>query len=195
MRRLRGVLGTCGFARNVVPLLRVQFPEDWVVFIEDAPQVSLLNGHTVMAFEQFARIADASLVIAEPEPDKRRAHAERCRAAGLGAFIVQPVRMVALDDIQAGEGTIFSAFSTIGSNVRIGAHFHCGAYSLVEHDCVIGDFVTFAPSVCCNGAVVIGDGAMIGARAVIAGGVTIGAGAVIGMGAIVTQDVPPGGRV
>jgi acetyltransferase-like isoleucine patch superfamily enzyme len=65
-------------------------------------------------------------------------------------------------------------------------------YSYVEHDCVIGDFVTFAPAVCCNGAVEIGDGAYIGANAVIRQGLSIGKNAVIGMGAVVTKDVPAG---
>lgn len=38
-----------------------------------------------------------------------------------------------------------------------GRHFHANLYSYVEHDCVIGDFVTFAPGVKCNGNVVVED--------------------------------------
>ncbi len=62
----------------------------------------------------------------------------------------------------------------------------------VEHDCVIGEFVTFAPGAKVNGNVTIGDHAYIGSNAVIRQGLTIGAGATIGMGAVVTKDVPPG---
>lgn len=62
---------------------------------------------------------------------------------------------------------------------------------------MIGDCVTFAPRVSCNGNVVIGDGAYIGTGAVIKQGtpdrpLRIGAGAVVGMGAVVTRDVAPG---
>jgi acetyltransferase-like isoleucine patch superfamily enzyme len=86
---------------------------------------------------------------------------------------------------------------TLTSNIRIGRHFHANLYSCVEHDCVIGDFVTFAPGVRCNGNVHIGDHAYIGAGAIIRQGVAgapveIGAGAVIGMGAVVTRSVAPG---
>ena len=67
---------------------------------------------------------------------------------------------------------------------------------LCAHDCIIGDYVTFAPGVRCNGNVVIGDHAYVGAGAIIKQGsqgkhMLIGEGAVVGMGAIVTKDVPP----
>jgi acetyltransferase-like isoleucine patch superfamily enzyme len=81
-------------------------------------------------------------------------------------------------------------------NARIGRFFHGHLYSYVEHDCVIGDFVTFAPRVSCNGNVHIGDHAYIGTGAVIRQGnpdkpLIIGEGAVVGMGAVVTKDVEP----
>ena len=62
---------------------------------------------------------------------------------------------------------------------------------------MIGDFVTFAPGVKCNGNVHIHDHAYIGSGAVIRQGIpgrplVVGRGAVVGMGAVVTKDVPPG---
>jgi sugar O-acyltransferase (sialic acid O-acetyltransferase NeuD family) len=104
---------------------------------------------------------------------------------------------VKLDDVQVGEGAVLCPFVTLTSNVRIGKHFHANLYSYVEHDCVIGDFVTFAPGVKCNGTVHIEDHAYIGAGAVIKQGLpnaplVIGRGAVVGMGAVVTKSVPPG---
>ena len=60
---------------------------------------------------------------------------------------------------------------------------------------MIGDFVTFAPGVKCNGYVVIEDHVYIGAGAVIKQGqsgapLVICRGAVVGMGAVVTKSVP-----
>jgi acetyltransferase-like isoleucine patch superfamily enzyme len=52
--------------------------------------------------------------------------------------------------------------------------------------------VTFAPKICCNGNVTIGDGAYVGTCAMLKQGVTIGRGATIGMGAVVLDDVPDG---
>jgi acetyltransferase-like isoleucine patch superfamily enzyme len=65
---------------------------------------------------------------------------------------------------------------------------------------VIGDFVTFAPGVKCNGNVMVEDHAYIGAGAVIKQGqpgvpLVIGRGAVVGMGAVVTKNVPAGATV
>ena len=70
-----------------------------------------------------------------------------------------------------GDGAALSPFVTLTSNIRIGRHFHANLYSYVEHDCVIGDFVTFAPAVKCNGNVVIEDHAYIGAGAVATAGI------------------------
>jgi acetyltransferase-like isoleucine patch superfamily enzyme len=95
---------------------------------------------------------------------------------------------------------VLSPFVTLTSNIRIGRHFHANLYSYVEHDCVIGDFVTFAPGVQCNGNIVIEDHAYIGAGAVIKQGkpgqpLIIGRGAVVGMGAVVTKSVAAGATV
>ena len=65
---------------------------------------------------------------------------------------------------------------------------------------MIGDFVTFAPGVKCNGNIHIQDHVYIGAGAVIKQGkpdqpLVIGAGAIVGMGAVVTKSVPPGATV
>lgn len=83
------------------------------------------------------------------------------------------------------------------SNIKIGRYFHTNIYSYVEHDCQIGDYVTFAPSVKCNGNVVIENNAYIGTGAIIRQGkpgkpLVIGKHAIVGMGAVVTKDVPAG---
>ena len=102
-----------------------------------------------------------------------------------------------MDEAEIGEGAALSPFVTITSNIKIGKCFHANLYSYVEHDCVIGDYLTFAPGVKCNGNVHIEDHAYIGTGAVIKQGtpdkpLIIGKGAVVGMGAVVTKSVPAG---
>ena len=65
---------------------------------------------------------------------------------------------------------------------------------------MVGDFVTFAPGVHCNGNVVVEDHAYIGTGAILKQGqpgqpLVIGRGAVVGMGAVVTKSVAPGATV
>lgn len=93
------------------------------------------------------------------------------------------------------ESSILCPFVTLTSNVKIGKNFQANIYSYIAHDCVIGNNVTFAPSVKCNGNVIIEDDVYIGTGAIIHQGKTnkplkIGKGAVIAAGAVVTKSVP-----
>ncbi len=138
-----------------------------------------------------------NIAIAISDSRIRSTLAERCQKDGISSFSIIAPNVVLMDDVEVGEGAILSPFVTITSNIRIGRYFHANLYSYVEHDCNIGDFVTFAPGVQCNGNVTIEDHAYLGAGCIIRQGtpdapLVIGRGAVVGMGAIVTKSVPPG---
>lgn len=191
---LYGVYGAGGCGRGILPIVRDQLEVgDQLVFVDDKGG-SAINGQPVLSFSEFVA-SDASqkrICIAVANGSIRSKLAQQCVTSGLEFFSVHHANRIKMDDVEIGEGALFSPFTTVTSNVRIGRHFHCNLYSYVEHDCVIGDFVTFAPAVRCNGNVTIGDGAYIGTGAIIRQGLTIGAGATIGMGAVVTKDVPAG---
>lgn len=191
---LYGVYGAGGCGRGILPIVRETLKTGGrLVFVDDSGGAAV-NGHDVLSLAAFAADVAAAkhICIAVANAGIRAKLVEQCAAVGLSFFSARHATMVQMDDVTIGEGALFSPFTTVTSNVRIGRHFHCNLYSYVEHDCVIGDFVTFAPAVRCNGNVTIGDGAYIGAGAVIRQGLTIGAGATVGMGAVVTKDVPPG---
>lgn len=201
---LFGVYGASGFGREVMPLARAALQEQGLrlsrlVFIDDSPQEGLLNGHPVWSLSTFLAepASRYQVVIAIANSQIREKLAHQLSEARVLPWTLQASSVVAMDDVVLGQGAILSPFVTLTSNIRIGRHFHANLYSYVAHDCVIGDFVTFAPGVKCNGNVVIEDHAYIGAGAVIKQGrpgapLVIGRGAVVGMGAVVTRDVPPG---
>jgi len=178
-----------------MPLARDQFPGERLVFVEDAPKSAVCNGQPVMAFDDFAQEPGARIALAIGNPAARCLIARRCVEAGLEFTSVLAADLIVMDDVEWGVGCLFSPLAVLTSNIRIGDHFHCNLYSYVEHDCRIGDFVTFGPGVRCNGAVTIGEGAYIGSGAMIRQGITIGAGATVGMGAVVVKDVPAGAVV
>lgn len=204
---LYAVYGASGYGREVMPLAREQLrhigiPIDQLVFVDDALESDVVNGQRVMRYADFlsADAAERHVVLAIANDDIREKLSAQCMADGVRPWTVSARNVVLMDGVQLGEGAILSPFVTLTSNIRIGCHFHANIYSYVAHDCVIGDFVTFAPGVKCNGNVVIEDHAYIGTGAVIKQGrpgqpLLIGRGAVVGMGAVVTKDVPAGATV
>lgn len=201
---LHGVYGASGCGRGVMPLVR-QRPDmrnASCVFIDDSLSVEQVNGHAAMTWDDYRRAdqPEKRVVVAIANSRIRQQLANRCLDAGIGFFSVQAENVVIMDDVVVGDGAILSPFVTLTSNIRIGRHFHANLYSYVEHDCVIGNFVTFAPGVKCNGNVHIEDHAYIGTGAIIKQGrpgkpLVIGRGAVVGMGAVVTKDVAAGATV
>ena len=190
-----------------MPLARQQLQRSerplWeLVFVDDEPPAPVLNGHRVLTYAEWmvepAESRHISLAIANSAV--REKLAARCLADEVQFFDVKAANVVVLDNVQMGSGVVLCPFVTLTSNIRIGRHFQANLYSYVEHDCVIGDFVTFAPGVHCNGNVVIEDHAYIGSGAVIKQGkpgqpLVVGKGAIVGMGAVVTRNVLAGTTV
>lgn len=204
---LYAVFGASGCGRGVMPLAREQLrlagiALERLVFVDDKPEAVVVNGHRVLTYREFLGI-DASeryVALAIANSTVRELLATRCADDGVRPWSVSAANVVTMDEAQVGEGAILCPFVTLTSNIRIGCHFHANLYSYVEHDCVIGDFVTFAPGVKCNGNIVVEDHAYIGTGAIIRQGkpgrpLIIGRSAVVGMGAVVTKDVAPGTTV
>jgi sugar O-acyltransferase (sialic acid O-acetyltransferase NeuD family) len=201
------VCGDGGYGREVMPLARQQLiamgvPLDRLVFIGMQDAEKTLNGHRVMTHESFLKIPAQTrhMTIALASSMVRERLHNQCIRDGIAPWDIQANNVVRMDDITIGAGSILSPFVTITSNVKIGVQFHANIYSYVAHDCVLGDYVTFAPSVQCNGHVEIEDHVYIGTNATLRQGsdgkpLRIGKGAVIGMGAVVTKDVPAGATV
>ena len=201
------IYGASGCGRGVMPLARQQLQQSegplWeLVFVDDEPPAPVLNGHRVLTYAEWmvepAASRHISLAIANSAV--REKLAARCLADGVHFFDVKAANVVVLDNVQTGSGVVLCPFVTLTSNIRIGQQFHANIYCYVAHDCLIGDFVTFAPSVHCNGNVVIEDYAYIGSGAVIKQGkpgqpLVIGKGAIVGMGAVVTRNVLAGTTV
>jgi sugar O-acyltransferase (sialic acid O-acetyltransferase NeuD family) len=168
-----------------------------IVFVVVAPHFARVNGHRVLSTEEFLALdVSRAFNIAVADHAARRSIATQFMAAGVEPFEVRALTALKIGPSSIGRGAILCPYTVVTADATIGAFFHANLYSYVAHDCVIGDFVTFAPNVHCNGRVVIEDDVYVGAGAIIRQGsddrpVTIGKGAVIGMGAVVTKSVAP----
>lgn len=180
-----------------MPFLRTQHPDSEIVFIDDGQIATHVNGHNVVGWIDFAghHSKDKAVSIAIAASQTRETLAKKCKAAGIPLIEARAASVVQMDDVIIQDGACLSPFVTLTSNIRIGRCFHANLYSYIEHDCVIGDFVTLGPGAKVNGNVTIGDHAYIGSGAVIRQGLKIGAYATVGMGAVVTRDVDNGTTV
>ena len=198
------IYGASGCGRSLMPVARQQLQRLGVsaeiYFIDDSLQEQqIVNGHTALNYQSFKNLTAAQkfILIAIANSQIREKLANQLIMDGLQLWTVQADNVVMMDNIEMAEGAALSPFVSITSNIKIGKCFHANLYSYVEHDCVIGDYVTFAPGVKCNGNIHIEDHAYIGTGAVIKQGtpdkpLVIGKGAVVGMGAVVTKSVPAG---
>lgn len=195
-----------GFAREILPSLRSQAEGDKtdIVLVDDDPgkKGAIVHGCKVIDFAELCTDAhrDRQVSVAVADPAVRQNLVGQCEAEGFSFFSISDPSHVRLDNVAVGEGAISCAHTVYTGDAEIGRHFHANIYSYVAHDCRIGDFVTFAPRVSCNGRVHIGDGAFVGTGAVIRQGTAeeplrIGRGAVVGMGSVVLHNVPDGAIV
>lgn len=201
---LYGIYGASGFGREVMPLARANLASrksigEKLLFVDDDPAYSSVSGCDVVSFSEFLRrdaaLRKISLAIANSTVREKLAFELDKHSIEAWGLIAENV--VIMDDVIMQVGIILSPFVTITSNISIGKYFQANLYSYVGHDCIIGDFVTFAPGVKCNGNVLIEDHAYIGTGAIIKQGrpgrpLIIGKSAIVGAGAVVTKNVPPG---
>lgn len=199
MQQLIGIYGASGFGRELLPLMREQYPKARLCFVDDGSKDEELNGYTIYNYEEYLEQAhqDKAVVLAIADSKIRKILVDKCSKDKIAILSVKSSNTIMLDAVEIGEGSVLCHFTQLTSNIKVGKQFHANIYSYIAHDCVIGDYVTFAPRVSCNGNIHIHDHAYIGTGAVIKQGtpdkpLIIGKGAVIGMGAVVTKDVPAG---
>ncbi|WGM32802.1 acetyltransferase [Brevundimonas sp. NIBR11] len=200
-----GIIGTGGFAREVLPVARafvrhhpqLKIEPGRIVFV-DRDGGDPVSGVPILSEAEFVALeGDRYFTIAIGDGVVRQTIADRLEEAGCKPLSICAENVILPDDLDCGPGAVFQPFSMVTADARIGRQFQCNIYAYVAHDCVIGDHVTLAPRASLNGNVVVEDHVYVGTGAVIRQGtpgkpLVLGRGCVIGMGAVVTKDVAPG---
>lgn len=207
---LYAVIGAGGHGREMMALASKQFAPDQnaelVFVVEDQylGEARSVNGHRLMGMTEFLNAEENKMRqqfynVAIGSGVAREKLSSKLDRKYIKPFAIKAPSFEEGENNLIGDGASFSNFTVVSSNVKIGRHFQCNSFCNISHDCVIGDFVTFAPGVRCNGHVIIEDHVTVGAGAIIRDGtkapIVIGKGAVIGMGAVVTKSVPVGATV
>ena len=84
---------------------------------------------------------------------------------------------------------MFAPRVVINPLVKIGNGVICNTACVIEHECIINDYVHIAPGAILCGNVTVGEGSFIGAGAVVKQGVTIGKNVIVGAGTVVIKDI------
>lgn len=200
------IYGVGGFGRELIRPLQAfvdreasaGHSERQIVFVDDAHPDGEVCGYPIVRLDRLS--SDDAYVIAVGNGEIRQQIEKKCNQAGLKPLNLYAPSFDCGTDVTIGDGAVFCHNTTVTASAKIGRQFQANIYSYVAHDCVIGDYVTFAPRVSCNGNVHIEDFAYIGTGVVMKQGtpdkpLRIGRGATIGMGAVVTKDVAPGATV
>lgn len=200
-----GLFGSGGSAREVMAAVKQHLERERsgspggadyeVYFIDVSPDQQVVNGVPCISEDAFFALEGRkhfNVAITDSRLREEIALKAEAKAAAM-SIVANSAEVMDGNDIHPS--AVICSNAIVTSNSKIGRYFHCNYFSYVAHDCMVGDFVTFAPRVCCNGNTVIGDHAYIGTGAVIRQGrpdkpIVIGERAVVGMGAVVTRDVP-----
>jgi sugar O-acyltransferase (sialic acid O-acetyltransferase NeuD family) len=203
-----GIYGVGGFAKEILPLLREEIytrhaNHNDVYFIVDSKYVddnkTELNGCKIISYIDFLGLEakDKYISIGIGNSQARKFLTDKSIEDGLRVVSIKSNNTVIYDNVTIGEGSVLCSFVTLTSDIKIGKGFQANLYSYVAHDCVIGDYVTFSPSVRCNGNVEIGDETYIGTGVIINPGkpdgskpIKIGRNVTIGEGVIVSKNIP-----
>ena len=197
-----GLVGIGGFGRGVMSILKKNFKSnnisDECIFVDVKLPTNPIEGETVLLETEFLsnESQEKFFNVAIADNKIRKKIVEKFLINGCKPKSIISETTIIQDRVKIGDGAILCNFTHLTSDTKIGNFFNCNYYSYVAHDCIIGDYVTFAPKVCCNGHVHIKNYAYIGSGAIIKQGtpekpLVIGEGAVVGMGAVVTKDVAP----
>lgn len=199
IREIYGVYGAGGCGRGLIPFVHENFSSKFtkIVFIDDTLKSKKIDGYQVLSYSTFKKlkIKKKFILIGISNTKIRKKISQRLIKDKVKSFSLFSNKSIIFKKKNIGIGSSISPFVTITSNVKIGKFFHINLYSYVEHDCRIGNFVTFAPGVKCNGNIIIEDNVYIGSGAVIKNGlpnkkIIIGKNTVIGAGSVITKNVP-----
>jgi sugar O-acyltransferase (sialic acid O-acetyltransferase NeuD family) len=201
------ICGDGGHGREMMPFAATQLhaigvPFNRLFFIGLQALGETLNGFQVLSHDAFMALSAPSRYMAIALGDSRLREKLATHWMGRGVIpwsVCAPSAYVATS-AQVGAGCMISPLSIINANARIGMQVQINSGCNIAHDCWIGDYVTFAPGILCNGNVRIESHAYIGSGAILRNGtaskpLVIGHGATVGMGAVVTKDVPAGATV
>lgn len=138
----------------------------------------------------------SEIICALPDSDDREILYKSAVRHGFAVPSIIHPSSVVLPGARIGEGSIIEPLAYIGLDVEVGACSHLHAGAQVDHNSVLGDYVTVNPGAIIAGNVRVGEKSIINMGAMISNGVFLGERTVVGASAFVSSSFPePGNRL
>jgi sugar O-acyltransferase (sialic acid O-acetyltransferase NeuD family) len=193
------IYGAGGHCKLTIDLLQ-KLGYHVVGILDDDPKLhnSLCFGHRIIGGFDLLKnddYRDCKIVIGVAKPDIRRKIFEKISSVGYEFITVIHHSAYIGEYVDLGPAVMIMGHAVVNTGAKLGKGVVINTGAIVEHDCIVHDFVHIAPGAHLAGAVEVGSGTFIGIGATIIEFIKIGENAVIGAGAVVIDDVPAGSIV
>lgn len=145
--------------------------------------------------ENLQKMADLGFFISIGDNSLRFKVAENLGKKNLQALnLIHPTAVVSIN-LDEAQGVMIAPNVVINPLAKIGNGVICNSASVIEHECVLGNFSHVAPGAVLCGNVQVGRHSFIGAGSVVRQGIKIGSNVIIGAGSVVVKDLPDFAKV
>ncbi len=190
------IIGSSGFAKEVAFLIQEINRErlEWQLlgYIDNEPK-NLKGPYQVFNDDAWLATTDIHLHvvfgIGDPSLINKLYNKFKTNKNLIFPNLIHPNVIADWDNIQIGEGNIFTAGVTLTTDIIIG---NCNVFNLnctVGHDCVIGDNNVFNPTVNLSGGLKIENSILIGTGAQVLQNKRICSYSILGAGSVLTKDI------
>lgn len=178
--------GASGHCKVIIDILQSNNEAVEAVF-DDNPATDFTLGVPIISVKADIDFSEKKMLISIGNNNIRKRIAE-----GLGTAFYSAVHPKAIVSQYATieVGSVIMAGAILNVESHIGKHCIINTGAVVEHDCLLADFVHLSPNVSLAGNVSVGEGSHVGIGATVIQGIKIGKWTVIGAGAVIIEDVP-----
>lgn len=185
------IIGGGGHAKVVIDCIRAA-GDTPVGILDDhlSPGMAILEVPVLGAVAQWQEFTENAFIIAIGNNDVRARLAAQLPVQWYSA--VHP-RAIVSACATLGQGTVVMPGAVINAGARVGDHCIINTCSVVEHDCVLENFVHISPNAALGGTVTVGAKSHIGIGAAVRNNVAVCGSCVIGAGATVVKNITESG--
>ena len=185
------IIGAGGHGR-VLADLALKTGYERICFADDNKVGSVLGFDIVGGLDCLEKLNDGKtdFIIGVGDNTQRRCIAQSHKLNWV--TLIHPSAQIGIN-VSIGKGTAVMAGACINTCAFLGEHCIINTCSVVEHDCVLEDFVHLSPSAALGGTVKLGECTHIGIGAAVKNDVSVCRHCIVGAGAAVIKDLKESG--